>query len=341
LFTGFTLVEALNDEIFLDWLMGIFPEKFKKSTYYLSAQIEYMLNRESYSEIKDTLIRWHQSNLIIREQELIGIARKTKPANFEQLFDLLLSLVEAGVRVPGKAITSICERFSTRNDENSILKFVSAFSENVGSDIAYSELQLILIYLRQDRVSDARDRAELILKRNIDSELRKHIQKVFADTADPRISDILDALKFEFVNTLPQAQRISYKRSASAVIRSRDIVRDLKTIYDDLCQVCRIPLETPFGRISEAAHIQGLGYPHNGPDEIGNLICLCPNHHKLFDSSSFYITDELNIVSTLTGEIAGSLYVSSDHEIDADCIKYQRGYAVSSSAKKQRKWNSA
>ena len=34
---------------------------------------------------------------------------------------------------------------------------------------------------------------------------------------------------------------------------------------------------------AEAHHLKPLGGEHRGPDIEGNLICLCPNHHALFD----------------------------------------------------------
>lgn len=37
---------------------------------------------------------------------------------------------------------------------------------------------------------------------------------------------------------------------------------------------------------AEAAHIRALGSPHNGPDVIENVLCLCPNHHVLFDNGA-------------------------------------------------------
>jgi hypothetical protein len=339
IYTGFMLVEESGDEEFRKWLLSNYPEKFKHSSYFLSAQIDFALQEENFESVTQLLLDWHQGSNVIRQEEIIGIARKTKPYNFGQVMVLFSSLNAAGIKIPGKAITSLCERFSTRNDEVSIVKCISEFAENVGPEIAYSELQLILIYLRQNRNGEARNIANSILRRNIDSRLREHIQKVFAETNDIRVNDIFDALKFEFSNAPNIQKRVTYSRNATGVSRLRDIVRELKSMYDDLCQICRTPLETPFGRISEAAHIQGLGNPHNGPDEIGNLICLCPNHHKLFDSSSFYFADDFKVVSTINGEILGELYIDSDHSISTPCIRYQRGYAIASSAKKLRKWN--
>lgn len=58
----------------------------------------------------------------------------------------------------------------------------------------------------------------------------------------------------------------------------------LKSRYDNTCQFCGTKLEIEDNRhYSEAAHIKGLGEPHNGPDRIGNMLVLCPNHHLQFD----------------------------------------------------------
>ena len=48
-------------------------------------------------------------------------------------------------------------------------------------------------------------------------------------------------------------------------------------------------LPSPSGPIAIGAHIQGLGRPHNGPDIIENMLCLCPNHHDQFDNYSYHI----------------------------------------------------
>ncbi|MDQ1305783.1 MAG: putative restriction endonuclease [Actinomycetota bacterium] len=35
--------------------------------------------------------------------------------------------------------------------------------------------------------------------------------------------------------------------------------------------------------------IKALGVPHNGPDVLENLLCLCPNDHARFDRAAIYI----------------------------------------------------
>ncbi len=78
----------------------------------------------------------------------------------------------------------------------------------------------------------------------------------------------------------------SPKRRSSVILR---IVRDtkqsrhVKEIHEYKCQVCALRLETAAGAYAEGAHIKPLGEPHNGPDSSTNILCLCPNHHVLFD----------------------------------------------------------
>ena len=81
--------------------------------------------------------------------------------------------------------------------------------------------------------------------------------------------------------------------TVTRVIRDTALSKDLKKLYDYSCQVCGLRLEGPAGGYAEAAHIRPLGRPHNGPDMFDNLLCLCPNHHYLFDVGAFGIDDDL------------------------------------------------
>jgi putative restriction endonuclease len=50
------------------------------------------------------------------------------------------------------------------------------------------------------------------------------------------------------------------------------------------------------------------------------LICLCPNHHVMFDRGTFSIEDNFQ----LTGTENGKLFVSEKHKIDIENIRYHR-----------------
>lgn len=90
-------------------------------------------------------------------------------------------------------------------------------------------------------------------------------------------------------------------------------------MYDYRCQVCGTKLECAGGPYAEAAHIRPLGAPHDGPDVVENIICLCPNHHVLFDHGGFSIAEDLSLIG-----IEGRLTVKRGHNIDLDHVRYHR-----------------
>lgn len=121
-----------------------------------------------------------------------------------------------------------------------------------------------------------------------------------------------------------QPQRRSYE--TNAIIRDQGLPKKVKEIYEYKCQVCSFRLEAGDYWYAEAAHIRPLGSPHNGADTIDNLLCLCPNHHKLFDLGGFFIEDNYEISGT-----NATLHVDSIHNLDAEAIRYHRNWCKNSS----------
>ena len=93
----------------------------------------------------------------------------------------------------------------------------------------------------------------------------------------------------------------------------------VKSIHSYRCQVCGECLESDGGPYAEGAHVRPLGSPHNGPDDAGNLLCLCPNHHVLFDYGVFSIADDLSLIG-----IGGQLRTARSHNIDVRHLVYRR-----------------
>ena len=114
----------------------------------------------------------------------------------------------------------------------------------------------------------------------------------------------------------------SPKRSTQTVqrvIRDSKLGRQLKKLYDYKCQVCDLQIETDAGFYAEAAHIKPVGSPHDGPDLIENLLCLCPNHHLMFDKGVFCINEDMSLDG-----IEGRLNLNDSHKISAEFIVYHR-----------------
>ncbi len=103
------------------------------------------------------------------------------------------------------------------------------------------------------------------------------------------------------------------------LVRDTQIANLIKQLYQHECQVCNEALQLPQGLYAEGAHIRPLGSPHNGPDTESNILCLCSNHHVLFDGGAFSIADDFSLIG-----IAGSLTVRPTHKIDLEYIRYHR-----------------
>lgn len=74
------------------------------------------------------------------------------------------------------------------------------------------------------------------------------------------------------------------ERIINARIRNSHLVRRIKEIRQNRCQICDETLQIGINTYySEVHHIQPLGRPYNGDDEMSNMICVCPNCHKKLD----------------------------------------------------------
>lgn len=99
---------------------------------------------------------------------------------------------------------------------------------------------------------------------------------------------------------------------------------ELKNFYGFRSHVCNCRLEKPEGEITVGAHIRALGSPHDGPDDITNIICFCPNHHAQFDAYSFYIDADTLVIKGLAGFDGKRLNLSKKHKINSDFFEYHK-----------------
>ena len=110
--------------------------------------------------------------------------------------------------------------------------------------------------------------------------------------------------------------------------RDRGVARDprnalaIKTLYDHRCQACGARVETLAGPYAEAAHIRPLGRPHDGPDALSNMLCLCANCHAAFDRGGWTASPD-GIVEWVDGR-ADRLRVSARHGLDGGQLRYHR-----------------
>jgi predicted restriction endonuclease len=108
------------------------------------------------------------------------------------------------------------------------------------------------------------------------------------------------------------------------IMRDPQVAQSVKALHDHRCQVCGMRLQTRNGGYSEAAHIRGLGAPHDGPDHLMNLLCLCPNDHVLFDTFTIYVDREGIVRFAEDQSPIGVLRRHPRHDINPEHLSYHR-----------------
>ncbi|HEV8503961.1 MAG TPA: YDG/SRA domain-containing protein [Chitinophagaceae bacterium] len=111
----------------------------------------------------------------------------------------------------------------------------------------------------------------------------------------------------------PGKSQVTFLRT----VRDTKLSREIKELYEYKCQVCGIEISVRGVAYAEGAHIRPLGKPHNGKDKSTNIICLCPNHHVMFDKGIFSIGKNLHLVG-----LKGKLNLHVDHKLDEDNLAY-------------------
>lgn len=113
--------------------------------------------------------------------------------------------------------------------------------------------------------------------------------------------------------------------ATSRIQRDGELVRDMKRLYDDTCQLCGDTRQQGDGvGYSYVHHIKPLAPEHGGPDIPENVIVLCPNHHDDFDNGMLTINPEsFEITHAYEHSLSGSeVTTKRGHEIDPQYIAY-------------------
>ncbi|KUO78083.1 MAG: hypothetical protein APF81_08080 [Desulfosporosinus sp. BRH_c37] len=127
-------------------------------------------------------------------------------------------------------------------------------------------------------------------------------------------------------------------RSVIATSRNLSIVKFLKNLYKDKCQICGETIEvSPNSFMSEVHHIKPLGV-YNGPDVTENAIVLCPNHHTMFDRGAITIDIDQKIVIHFNPENPlNNKHIDLKHKINGSYIDFHNQNIFINSAEYQNR----
>lgn len=100
----------------------------------------------------------------------------------------------------------------------------------------------------------------------------------------------------------------------------------IQGLYEGRCQVSGIVLRVLSGGFTvDCAHIRPLGMPHNGPDDIGNMLSLSPTAHRLLDRGCIRIDPQSLRIKLLHGNSVPhlqKLLVKPNHNLVREHIAY-------------------
>ena len=126
------------------------------------------------------------------------------------------------------------------------------------------------------------------------------------------------------IKRLPEPVKNSFpKKNSSEVsrfVRDSLLVRKLKKLYNNRCQICGYTMEYSKGKFySEVHHYKPL--EENGNDDVDNMLVLCPNHHAEFDYKMLMVgTDGMSVINR-NGEKVAKIKFQPGHKLNTKNIE--------------------
>lgn len=117
-------------------------------------------------------------------------------------------------------------------------------------------------------------------------------------------------------------------KQVDQLVRSSKNKRQLEDWYKKVCQICQGLLPTGRQRHTiDYAHIRPLGAPHNGPDQVSNMLSMCPNHHRQFDRGAIAVDPDTRAILAPHGstpKVLAQLHVNPAHKISRAELSYHK-----------------
>lgn len=157
------------------------------------------------------------------------------------------------------------------------------------------------------------------LKRNVDFE--SNIQSDKKESSKPKIKFSPKPFNWDTTPTEPKGKS---KKEVFRYIRDPLIVKDLKKLYDNKCQICGLKIKVSKNEYyCEVHHYKPLH--EKGKDYKNNMIVLCPNHHTMFDFKTMKIDYDLKTILNENGTPIPQAKITfkHNHSLDIENIKSQ------------------
>lgn len=171
------------------------------------------------------------------------------------------------------------------------LEYVVKAFKNLGGVASYKQLYEEILLIRNEKFSDSwKAVVRATIERNSSDSLAYGGKNDIFYSVDGLGNGIWGLREYTFEekeNDILKEDEEAYRvnQNIKRIIRDTKIIKELKALYDNTCQICSCKIKIDKNKYySEGHHIKPLGSPHNGPDVKENIIILCPNCHVKFDN---------------------------------------------------------
>ncbi len=263
----------------------------------------------------------------IDQRVLTAIARGSDIREADDLYEFLTDITTRFGLPDPKSLHAFAEKFQVASRLDYCHSLEALIPEDESFKYRYSLASILVAHLEGDNISSALKIFTRWVGTEVDAESATWVRERLVDYGDSAMLRILDSTVDGAKRNSTSLQKLDIRhRSIIQRQRIRDVGLSLtvKRLYDGACQVCQSHLWSPQGVIAEAAHIQPLGAPHEGPDFIENLLCLCPNHHKTFDAHAWYLDDDLAVIDSRNHQEITKLLLHDEHPLSLACVRYRR-----------------
>lgn len=256
-------------------------------------------------DLKDSNMNLNHSSIEInRYSNLLARSR-----DFQESVEIIIEMQKKGIKIDKFCRVAFLNKASTdeaREYANSLLSSI-AFKTKIFYEMDVNPIKELLTQhnIESDNTKNVTDNIVKpvlyetdnkndIQDKKINTSTRKEILTLKEDTIQKNNEKINKNLRYK--NLTETLHPLKKNVNVYVTERNQTIIKYLKYLYKDTCQICGEKIEINKGIFySEVHHIQPLG-EHKGPDMIENMIVLCPNHHSMFDKGAITIDIKRKLV---------------------------------------------
>ena len=250
---------------------------------------------------------------------------------FRELVFSNLNLLHAGIRIPESEITRITEsdKLKIGGSRQKFFTNLRFFARNLRKSSLHldliGELEPVIRELWTERLRLAGELQSNSSPEVVQKALREDGFFEFVAKEPPITIDHSVTAK-----QLGPNKNLKKTALVTRTVRNPKVRNEINNLYKRECQFCgeALVVNSEGRRYSEACHIKPISL--DGPDDLSNVLSLCPNHHKILDWGGIHFLPDgqnLEVIEVYSGKRHFVVF-HDDHGLDPNVITWYNSEAT-------------